>query len=74
MGYFAKRIKATEYREKEMRKWNGRGVKLVPFESRKRVLGDSVSAFVVYWPTGGKRKAFEYIRSEQLGNRFDELL
>jgi len=73
MGYFAKRINATEYQEKETRKWNGRGVKLVPFKSRKTVMGDSVSAFVVYWPSGGKRKAFEHIRSEQLGKRFEEL-
>jgi hypothetical protein len=73
MGYFARRINTAEFREKEKKKWAGRGVRLVPFYDRKKVMGNSVSAFVAYWPRGGRERAVEHIASRELGKRFEEL-
>jgi F-box domain len=73
MGYFARRIGASEWRNKEMRKWSKRGVLLKIFKGRKKVLGDSNSALVVWWGGEGKERIIEHIPSEQLGKRFQEL-
>jgi hypothetical protein len=72
-GHFAKRIKASEWRDKELRKWRERGVLLRMFKSRKKVLGDSNSGLVVWWGGEGKEQILEHMPFEQIGKRFQEL-